>query len=552
MTTQFIRRDHDAAWVAAGAIGLSLLSFILYFRAGDTLLYGDAAAHINIARRVFDSRSPGLLQLGTVWLPLPHLLMMPFLVADSWWQSGLGGSIPSLIAFVLATVGIFRLVRDALTFRDEPDPAVRLAAWLAAIVFAANPNLVYLQSTAMTEAPYLALFVWALVYLGEFVREARRHEERLHLARPRSLLKCGLCLAGAELTRYDGWFAAAAVGVVALWVVASRWHNPELRRQFRNFVLLSAAAPAFWLAYNGVVYRNPLEFANGPYSARTIEQKTATPGFPPHPGSHNLSVAGLYFLKAAQLTMAEGNWQRAWVFVLVLGVILLLLFDRDLAPLLLLLIPLPFYMLSVAYGGVPIFVPVWWPFSHYNVRYGLQWLPAFAVFLALAVHFLGALLTDRKLQVAGVLAALLLAAGSYASVWRAQPVSLREARANSRTRIPFEAQLAARLRQLPPDATLLMYLGDHSGALEQARIPLRRVIQEGNHRVWKQPLDPDGLWERALADPASYADYVIAMEGDPVSRLARLDHLSVTGVVEVPGQPRATIYRTGLFGNHVR
>ena len=54
-------------------------------------------------------------------------------------------------------------------------------------------------------------------------------------------------------------------------------------------------------------------------------------------------------------------------------------------PLLVLLIPGPFYALSVAYGGVPIFVPAWWPFTHYNVRYGLQLLPAFAVALAIIV-----------------------------------------------------------------------------------------------------------------------------------------------------------------------
>ena len=72
-------------------------------------------AHINIARRVFDSRTPGLLQLGTVWLPLPHLLMMP-LVASKWmWQSGVGGSLPSMAAYVFGVVGIFRLVRNALS-----------------------------------------------------------------------------------------------------------------------------------------------------------------------------------------------------------------------------------------------------------------------------------------------------------------------------------------------------------------------------------------------------------------------------------------------------
>ena len=48
-------------------------------------------------------------------------------------------------------------------------------------------------------------------------------------------------------------------------------------------------------------------------------------------------------------------------------------------------------------------------------------------------------------------------------------------------------------------------------------VPLRRVINEGNHRTWKQPVDQDGLWERALADPSKYANFVIAFEGDAVS-----------------------------------
>ena len=61
---------------------VSVFSFLYYFKRGEVLLYGDAVAHLNIARRVFDSKTPGLLQLGTVWLPLPHLLMIPFLLSD--------------------------------------------------------------------------------------------------------------------------------------------------------------------------------------------------------------------------------------------------------------------------------------------------------------------------------------------------------------------------------------------------------------------------------------------------------------------------------------
>src|SRR2546425_7497247 len=196
----------DALLVAQLAAAISIASFFYYLRHGDLLLYGDAVAHINIARRVFDSRTPGILQLGTVWLPLPHLLMLPFLVSRWLWQTGIGGSIPSLFAYVLSVTGIFRLVRSNLpTFRQERERwGTRFTAWLAAAIFALNPNLIYLQTTAMTEPVYLALFIWAAVVFSDFVRRAGESSDAQSDAQSKSpLVKCGLCLAGACLTRYD-------------------------------------------------------------------------------------------------------------------------------------------------------------------------------------------------------------------------------------------------------------------------------------------------------------------------------------------------------------
>src|SRR5580765_6358701 len=169
MNTPAIRRwDSETALLATIAACVSVVAVLFYFRRGEILLYGDAVAHINIARRVFDSRTPGLLQLGTVWLPLPHLLMIPFLLSNWMWKTGVGGSIPSMAAYVAGTIGIFRLVREGLGSAAQPVLMIRCAAWLAAIIYAANPNLIYLQATAMTEALYLALFIWAIVYFFEF------------------------------------------------------------------------------------------------------------------------------------------------------------------------------------------------------------------------------------------------------------------------------------------------------------------------------------------------------------------------------------------------
>jgi hypothetical protein len=213
-------------------------------------------------------------------------------------------------------------------------------------------------------------------------------------------------------------------------------------------------------------------------------------------------------------------------------------------PLLLLALPLPFYMLSVAYGGVPIFLPVWWPFSFYNVRYGLQLLPAFSAAAAITTWFLLRFARNRSAKTAVVSAALILLAASYRSVWRAQPICFREAWVNSRTRIALETELASNLKKLPHDSGLLMYLGDHVGALQQAGIPLRQTINEGNHRQWKQPSDRDGLWEQALANPARYVDFVVALDGDPVAVGVQKQGLSSIMVIRTTGQPSATIYWT--------
>jgi hypothetical protein len=148
-----------------------------------------------------------------------------------------------------------------------------------------------------------------------------------------------------------------------------------------------------------------------------------------------------------------------------------------------------------------------------------------------------------RTRVACIAGLLALIVASYASIWRAGPVSLVEAQVNMRSRNQLEAQLATWLEKLPHDSTLLMYLGDHVGALQQAGIPFKQVINEGNHRTWKQPTDADGLWERAQLDPAQYVDYVVAFEGDSVWQAVQARNLQALVVIHTSGQAPAIIYR---------
>jgi hypothetical protein len=59
-----------------------------------------------------------------------------------------------------------------------------------------------------------------------------------------------------------------------------------------------------------------------------------------------------------------------------------------------------------------------------------------------------------------------------------------------------------------------------------------------------QPADPEGLWERALANPSQFVDFVVAIDSDPVAYATRGRGLEVVAGISVEGQPPATIYRT--------
>jgi len=554
-------RDHGAARVAGVAVLVSLFAFLYYLQKSDLLLYGDAIAHINIARRVFDSQTPGLLQLGTVWLPLPHLLMIPFIFSDAMWRSGAGGSIPSMIAYVLGVVGIFRLVRGMLEADVRTKPAAVVGAWAAAFAYGANPNLIYMQATAMTESVYLALFVWAVVYFGEFFRSLRENEDvggRPTQAARSSLVRCAYCLAGAELTRYDGWFLAGVMGAAVVVIVLRRWQNRalddrNLRQAAAKFLLGIAVVPVLWLAYNGVVYGNALEFANGPYSARAIEQRVGAP----NPALHNARVAAIYYLKSAQLNMAEGNWGRFWFAAAIVALAIAAWKLRaQSAPMLLLWVPLVFYALSIAYGSVPIHVHTWWPFATFNQRYGLQLLPMFAVstgVLTASVFLLGEILGTPGRHNGKLVAAMLaLVVVSYASVWKAEPQCLKEARRNWEIRNPLDSAVEGVIGRLPRNSRFLMELGEHVGVMQQLGIPLRQVVNNENHRPWKRPSDPEGLWERALADPPRYVDFVIAFDGDAVDQRANKINLTELAEIHATGQPRARIYAAHSDPNQSR
>jgi hypothetical protein len=178
----------------------------LYFYQGLTLSHYDAKAHLVVARRILDSRTPGWVQVGAVWLPLPHLLNALPVQVDWLYRTGASGVAISIAAFVLTVYAAARLVLQ-LT-------GSRTGAIVAAAALLTNPSLLYLQATPMTESLLIGLSALAVLLIFEWARAGGvRHP---HAA--------GWVLVALCLTRYEGWLvtaAATAAAAVAVWRAGS-------------------------------------------------------------------------------------------------------------------------------------------------------------------------------------------------------------------------------------------------------------------------------------------------------------------------------------------
>jgi len=503
-----------------------MAAIVWSWRNGAMLNYGDAVAHLHIARRVFDSHQPRLTQLGSVWLPLPHILLIPFVQVYSWWANGIAGVIPSALAYLAGCAGVYRLARRWL-------PPV--AAALALAFFALNPNLLYLQTTAMTEPLFVCEMVWVAVWLVEW--RAALDEDP---GKARRLLGwIAAVLVAAVFTRYDGWAMTMAawtgIGVVLL-------RRGELRqRAFWLASLFVIAAPVAWFIYNAAAFGDWLYFLRGPYSAKAIEIRTSVPGFPPHPGWHNPWVAFLFYMRAAELDAAAAAWGNTMLTVSLLGTAWAWFAARGRAFgwALLLWFPAAFYAYSVAWGSVPIFLPVWWPFSWYNTRYGMELLPALALGLGFFAQFAIAAAREFKPRWAKYAAALLFAlvALNAGQMLRERAVVYVEGTANIDARRPYDMEIPPALRALladRPGGVVLMVTSVYPEIVAQTGIPLRQTINESDLEVYRD----------ALKGPAAHAALVVAFDGDEVDQAVKAHPEGLRAVrrFRTPGQPAGTIY----------
>jgi Dolichyl-phosphate-mannose-protein mannosyltransferase len=485
-----------AVWSAAAV-------YLCYSR-GWLLYYGDAECHLDIARRMVDSQTPGYAQVGTVWLPLTHWAMLPFVRRADLWHNGLAGAIP--FAFCFAVGGSFLFAAVRRIFQSTP------AAITATALCALNPNLLYIQATPMTEAMFFGCLAALLYYTVRF-RDTQAWW---------AVIGAGAALCLGTLTRYDGWFLIPFVGAYFLWTAKQRRFAVAL-----VFCLLASLGPLFWLGHNWVLSGDPLAFYRGPYSARAIQ------GNAPYPGKGDWRVALKFFECAAFLCAGPGL-----VITAALGVLPALL-RRAFWSLLLLLLPGIFYVCSMHSGGTPLFVPNLYYGAYYNVRYGLSVLP----FLAVASAAIVAVAPPRMRTVFAVLAIL-----AGVAHWAIDPqprnwIVWQEGNKNYQATRELEHEVEDYLRpRYVPGSGIVTSFGATTAIYRELGIPLRETLTGDNGAVMdaasKQP------------NPFPHQAWAVVLAGDWAEK--QVQHAGCYTLEQsfaVKGAPEIHIYRRTGGGN---
>jgi hypothetical protein len=477
---------------ACGASLAGVIAWVFYFRADLVLSHYDARAHLVVARRIIDNLTPGWQQIGAVWLPLPHVLLLLPVQNDLLYRTGLAGSAISLACLAATAWAVASLVRRTT--------GSAIGAAVAAMLLALNPNLLYLHTTPMTEPLLLAVTSLLVLWLYDWLESDTNVLPR----------KLGWLLVAAAWTRYEAWAVIAVAGVLASIVLVHR--GTAMRRiaaRAAAFAAWPAAAVAIFLVDSRITVgrwfvSDGFFVPDAKYAGQAGKTLMAIAE-----GTWDLSGYGVLALALIGMAAAvwkgarDKSWSTAWVAFAVLGSALL-----------------PF---AAFYDGHP-----------FRIRYMTPLVAAGALWCGMAIGLL-----PRRSQIG---AAVALAA---VALVESPPLS-------SRAPMVIEAQLdrpSGLARQVVSECLSRAYrgekvlvsmgsLGHYMQELSWHGFALRDFVHEGNGIIWEAAVE---------SGPAPHVGWMLVEEvaegGDELARRIRRDPSFTNGMTQACAQGGVTLYR---------
>jgi len=495
---KFVAKFSPEKWVVLFGTIFAAVASAYYYHKGWIIAYGDAESHLNIAKRVVDSLTPGFAQLGGIWLPLPHLLLVPFVYFDPLWHSGLAGSIVSGICFIVSALYLYKTAY--LLTKSQ------IAGFVAAAVFITNPNILYLQSTPMTELTLIVFFIISSYY---FIKFLENQNDLL------AFLAAAFFGFLAALSRYDGWaLVLMEAGILFLlylpWKkiphtfeeIKTYWDTKRYQLMEGRLVMFCTVtffAIFIWLGWDWLILGDPLYFTHSQFSAASQQASWLARG--ELPAYHNVWQAFLYYFITSM-----SNIGVLLFSVSLLGLSYYLFSNKDKKRwyiLLILLVPFIFNAATLWLGQSVIFTPdlpkAGYDWQLFNVRYGVQMVPTAAICISYLFY---------KVKDAGKVFIVILAVfqiGLYVVGY--SKVTTLDDGING---------LSSEVSKLPDAQNFIDKNYDGGLVLEddfartisivRSPIPMQDVIYVGNKPYWQD----------SLVQPEKYATWIVMQQNDAV------------------------------------
>lgn len=458
---------HALTLIIALLIIISTASFLIFYQNGLGLAYNDARSHLDIARRVVESLKPGLAQLGSVWLPLTHALMIPTIWNDFMWHSGLSGALQSMIAYVATGLLVYKFLEKLNT-----EILVRI---IGVAIFALNLNILYLQSTAMTELVLIATMTAGTYYLLTWAQDKKLT----------SLIACGFFIFLSTLVRYDGWFLLAIAAVIIGVLSWQNFGKKSTEGLIIFFLTLASFGIILWFLWNLLIFKDPLYFSFGPYSARAQQLRLEQAGV--------LATKGDLLFSAKIYLYSVIYNLNAFTFILSIFGMVALWLEKSIkksvriAAVILLTVPFFFNVLALYLGHSVLFIQGLSGNTWFNVRYGVMMLPAAAVFVGYLVH---------KIKPLRVVIIGLLLFVTFFSLANVDAVTIDDARVGSSQKNVSEVSGWLNQNTKDKKGFILIAAASHDAIIFSSGLPMKKFIHEGTGAYWGSATTSPDRWAR--------------------------------------------------------
>jgi len=468
---------------------ISLSYFCYFFLHGQqNLSYNDALSRLNIARRVTDSITPGVGQLGAIWLPFPSVLMIPFTLSNFLWHSGTAGAIISESAFVLGAVYLKKTA-----YLITKNIAASLIVWA---IFVSNINVLLFQTMAMSESFFLYTLIMSLYFLTKWIVDQKII----------NFLSAAFFVMLGTLTRYEGYFMlVGSMVTIGAYLVMRNWRKKNFSKiegMLLLFLFVASYGIFLWCLYCLLFFKNPL------YWLTLYSGNTGTI-VPSASSQRNLLDSMLIY-----------SYTTVWmngVFVTLFGILgyLVVCFyvikslykKHNVSNYLPLVIVSTIMFILLIYGYQKGYIPPvdlpGFDLQHFlnkkydfflpdrtsnipNIRYGLEMLPFIAIFVGVLV---------ARVKFIYILVILLIGFQVYTNY-------------QTSLLLQFSIPYAARYNELPSahwlksnytNGYILISDSSNQDFIFETGLPYNRFIYEGTRQYWK----------RSLSNPSEFSSWVV-------------------------------------------